>query len=413
VNLARPIVQKTLNITEHTMFGRLIWLALGALAVGTETFVIAALLPSIASDLRVSLAAAGQAVTVFALAYAIGAPMLSIAAGDVDRRKLLAGCLAVFSIANLMAAGAQNLPHLVLARILLALTAGLYVPTANAVASAMVPSHMRGRAIAVVVGGMTVAVAFGVPLGAWIGAYVSWRMTFVMVAAIGAIAVAGLWFGLPRNLPRGATSLSQRLAVARRPEILHGLAVTLAFATGVFTVFTFLAPLLNRSAGFDAHQVSATLFLFGVAAAAGNALGGAAADRFGPLPTVRAGVAAIAVIFATLSFATTTLSTGYAAVVIVTTIGLWGIVGWGLYSAQMANLVRLAPDVAMVTLSLNSSTFYLGVAVGSMLGSLAISSIGVAALGWIAALAQFVALGVLHWPLHRTSAATPAIEPGE
>src|SRR5262245_5603710 len=141
------------------MLLRLAWLAVGAFAVGTETFVIAALLPAIATDLHVSVAAAGQVVTMFALAYGVGAPVLSVLAGDVDRKWLLVGCLVAFALANLLAAAAQSLGSLTRARALLALTAGLYVPTANAVATALVKPEQRGRAIAVVVGGLTVAVA--------------------------------------------------------------------------------------------------------------------------------------------------------------------------------------------------------------------------------------------------------------
>lgn len=393
------------------MFPRLIWLALGAFAVGTETFVISALLPAIASDLKVSVAAAGQIVTIFALTYAVGAPLLAIAGGSIDRRRLLTACLALFAIANLIAAAASNLPHLMLARVLLALMAGLYVPAANAVASAIVPPEMRGRAMAIVVGGLTVAVALGVPLGAWLGAYANWRATFVMVAVISALAMLGVRLGLPAGLPRGVTALSQRLAVARRPEILHGLSVTLAFATGVFMVFTFLAPILSQAAGFDAHGISVTLFLFGIAAASGNALGGAAADRFGPLPVVRGGIIGIAFTFVLLAFAVSALPMASAAVVIVIAVALWGVLGWGLYAAQMANLVRIAPEVAMVSLSLNSSSFYLGVAGGSALGSVALATGGIGAIGWLAALAQVIALSILQAP--RLIRRRVIMQPGE
>ena len=144
----------------------LIWLAVGAFAVGTETFVVAALLPSIAADFRVTVAAAGQIVTAFALAYAIGSPVLSVLTGGFDRKRLLIACLLLFSLANLLAAATHGLLELTLARIVLAVTAGLYVPTANAVATAIAGPERRGRAIAVVVGGLSVAVALGVPIGA-------------------------------------------------------------------------------------------------------------------------------------------------------------------------------------------------------------------------------------------------------
>ena len=390
----------------------LIWLAVGAFAVGTETFVVAALLPSIAADFRVTVAAAGQIVTAFALAYAIGSPVLSVLTGGFDRKRLLIACLLLFSLANLLAAATHGLLELTLARIVLAVTAGLYVPTANAVATAIAGPGRQGRAIAVVVGGLSVAVALGVPIGAWLAAHASWPATFLLVAAISAAAAAGLMIGLPRELPRGVTTLAQRLNVARRPEILHGLAVTLAFSTGVFSIFTFLAPLLIDAAGLDAQGVSATLFLFGVAAAGGNALGGYAADRFGAVPTVRVGLVMLALVFGLLAVGAKAFAPPAATIAIIAAIGLWGIVGWGVYSAQMANLAGLAPGVAMVTLSLNSSTFYLGVAAGSVLGAFTLSIGTVGDLGWVASLGQVVALATLELP-RRAGSRLGALQPGE
>jgi predicted MFS family arabinose efflux permease len=378
------------------MFARLAWLALGTFAIGTETWVIAALLPPIAGDLSIQVATAGALVTVFALAYAIGSPVLAVVAGSVERKWLLTACLGVFTIANIGAAEAQTFTQLLIARVLMALVSGLYVPTASAVATALVKPEQRGRAISIVIGGMAVAVALGAPLGALIGAMSSWRMTFWLVAALGALAVIGLLIGLPRDLPRPVTTLGQRLAAVRRPEILHGLTVTLLFATGIFTVFTYLALLLGQAAGLDPRGISATLFVFGVAAALGNAAGGTSADRYGALRTVHIGLIAFVLVFAVIGFVATTLPVAQAAPVIVVFVGLWGLIGWCVYAAQMANLVRLAPELAMVTLSLNASTFYFGVALGSFIGSLVVP-LGVGKLAWIGAVLQFAALVVLQF----------------
>jgi predicted MFS family arabinose efflux permease len=305
--------------------------------------------------------------------------------------------LGVFTLANVGAAQAQGFTQLLIARVLMALVSGLYVPTASAVATALVKPEQRGRAISVVIGGMAVAVALGAPVGALIGAMSNWRMTFALVAVLGAIAVVGLAIGLPRDLPRPVTTLGQRLAAARRPEILHGLSVTLLFATGAFTVFTYLALLLGQAAGLGPRGISATLFLFGVAAAFGNALGGASSDRFGPLRTARIGLTllvAVVAVFAVIALAANALSVSQAAPVIVASIGAWGLVAWCVYAALMANLVRLAPELAMVTLSLNASTFYFGVALGSFVGSLVLR-FGAGKLAWVAAALELAALAVL------------------
>lgn len=379
------------------MLARIIWLALGSFAVGTETFVVSALLPSLASDLAVTVAAAGGIVTVFALGYAIGSPVLSVLAANVERKRLLIACLIVFALGNLAAAAAQSLAGLMAARVVLAFAAGLYIPTANAVAAAVAGPQRQGRGIAIVVGGMTVAVALGVPLGAWLAAHATWRASFVLVAVAGAVAALGLVLGLPRDLPRGASTLRQRLDVARRPEILRGLAVTLAFSAGVFELFTFLAPLLSGPAHLDAEGISAVLFLFGVGAAAGNLIGGNAADRFGALRTVRIGLAAMTALFIATAFAASTRHP-LASPAIVALVGLWGVLGWMTYSAQMTHLVRLEPTLGSVTLSLNSSAFYVGVAGGSAVGAFALSVGTIAHLAWFAAVMQLVALAIAGLP---------------
>lgn len=379
------------------MFARIVWLALGSFAVGTETFVVSALLPSVAGDLHVSVAASGAVVTAFALAYAIGSPVLSVMAANVERKRLLVASLVIFALGNVMAAFAQSFTQLILARIVLALAAGTYIPAANAVAAAVAGPQRQGRGIAIVVGGMTVAVALGVPLGAWLSAHTTWRAAFVLVAVAGAIATLGLMIGLPRDLPRGTSTLRQRLDVARRPEVLRGLAVTLAFSAGVFELFTFLAPLLIGPGRLDAEGVSLVLFLFGIGAAAGNLIGGQAADRFGALRTVRAGLAGLAVLFVATALAATSPSPG-AATAIIVLVSLWGVLGWNTHSAQMTHLVRLSPELGSVTLSLNASAFYIGVAGGSALGAFAFSAGKIADLAWIAAAAQLAALAIAAWP---------------
>jgi predicted MFS family arabinose efflux permease len=376
------------------MFPRLVWLALGTFAVGTESFVVAPLLPAIGRDLGVPIVAAGWLVTVFALFYAFGAPVLTVALANVERKRLLVDALGAFVIANLFAAMAQSFTQLLFARAALALVAGLYMASANAVATAMVEPHQRGRAIAIVVGGSAAATALGVPIGSFLGNTADWRMTFVMIAALAAAGVVGLAFGLRRDLPRSVSTLSERLAVGRRPDILHGLMVTFLFAVGLSVVFTYLAPLLTRAAGFDAGMISAALLVWGLSAAAGNALGGIAADRVGPEWTLRLGLLTLAAAFGMIGFAATVLSHASAGPVMIAAVGFWGAAGWAVFAAQMTHLARLAPQVAVVTLSLNASTFYAGIATGSAVGSLAVAFGGLTNLGWIAAALQLAALAM-------------------
>ena len=325
---------------------------------------------------------------------AFGAPFLAVALANVERKRLLVGVLGAVVLANLFAALAQSFSQLLLARAVLALLAGLYMASANAVATAMVEPHQRGRAIAIVVGGSAAATALGVPIGSFLGNTVDWRMTFAMIAVLAAAGVVGLAFGLRRDLPRSVSTLSERLAVGRRPDILHGLLVTFLFAVGLSVVFTYLAPLLTRAAGFNAAMISTTLLVWGLSAAAGNALGGIATDRMGPEWTLRIGLFALAATFALIGYAATMLAPAAAGPVMIAAVGFWGVAGWAVFAAQMTHLARLAPQVAVVTLSLNASTFYADIAAGSVVASLAVAFGGLTDLGWIAAGLQLAALAV-------------------
>ena len=181
------------------------WLALAAFAIGTEAFVIAGLLPAIAGDLQISVAAAGQLVTAYALTYAIGSPIIAVTLNNMDRRAVLTLALAGFIAGNLLAVVATGFPLLLVSRMLMALGAGLCMPTALGVSVAVASPERRGRAVALVTAGMTVATVVGVPLGTLVGHLFGWRATFVLVALLGAVALTGLFLGLPRGLPKPRT----------------------------------------------------------------------------------------------------------------------------------------------------------------------------------------------------------------
>lgn len=353
---------------------QLVWLALGAFAIGTEGFMIAGILPAISTDLGTTVERSGHLVTAFAAAYAISSPILSSLLAEVPRKRLLLGALTVFALGNLAAAATSSLPVLMLARIAIGMAAGTFMPAANAVAISLVGPERRGRVIAVVTGGLTLATALGVPIGTLVAALGNWRLSFLLVAALSLIGLVGLAFGLPRQLPVGSSTLAERLAVARQPQVLLALASTLAWMTGAMIIYTYIAPFLAAHAGITGPYLSAALVVFGVGAAIGNGLGGRLSDRFGPLRTVRLALTGLFAIFVVTSIIAMTVPAGpVAASIFFVLIALWGAIGWGGYPAQSARLVGLAPQAAAVTLSLNASALYFGIALGAALGSLVLS----------------------------------------
>jgi predicted MFS family arabinose efflux permease len=384
------------STAPHPM-AQLYWLALGTFAIGTEGFMIAPLLPDLASDLSVSLVTAGQLVTVFALTYALSSPVLTALTGDIDRRRLLIGSMLAFAAANFVAWSAHSYSALLVARVLLAVAAGLYVPNANALAGALVEPSRRGTALSIVTAGTSVAVALGVPLGALVGDRFGWRLNFAAVGAMALTATAGLLNGVPRDIADRlpVASLRERLDVARQPAVLLALLSTMLWATGAFTVYTYLASFLARAAGLAGSSVSAVLFMWGVAAVIGLRLGGRLNDHFGHRPVIITSLSALAVAFLSLSTSAILLPQTTARAPIVVAIAVWGVSAWAFFPAQQARLISIAGvKVAPVALSLNASFQFFGFSTGAALGSLTLANASPLALGWVGASSVLAALSL-------------------
>ncbi len=393
--------------------GALYALALGTFAVGTEGFMIAALLPTISRSLAVSIQAAGQLVTVFALVYALSSPILTALTAAISRRRLLMLALAAFGAANFVAALAPDYWSLVAARVLLALSAGLYVPNANALASSLVAPHNRGWALGIVSGGITVAIAIGVPLGAFVGAHYGWRATFVGVALLSIVALAVLAVLLPRDIVAAPPiAMRARLAIIGMPSALPTLLTTTLWAVAAYTVYTYISPYLSTAAGLTESQIGFVLMLYGVSALIGVTLGGSGVDRFGSRKVQAVALPAMAAAFVSLTVIGL-LPGAYATVAIGGAIVVWGISAWGFFPAQQNRLIGITGIASTpLILSLNASFMYLGFALGAMLGSLVISAMGVTWIGAAGTGSLMAAMAMSHFAWRRqASALTPLAEP--
>ncbi|MFD4414910.1 MFS transporter [Streptomyces sp. NPDC058476] len=349
---------------------RLLLLALGTFAVGTDGMVMAGILPLIGRDLDVSISVAGQVVTVFALSYAVLAPVLATVTARWPRRRALLTALTVFSLANALTALAPSYGALLATRVLAAAGAALYTPTANAVATGLVPPERRGRAIAVVMGGLTVATALGVPLGTWIGR-TDWRLTMWLVTGLGVAAFAGLALllrGLPQ--PAAALTLRERLRPLADPRVLGAALTTflvfLAFQTSFiyYTVATFPAT------GGDQDRLTLLLLVSGIASVGGSSVGGRLVDTWGPRAVIMSCSAAYVMFAAASPWTLRTMPTALAAS------ALTPLFGWSIAVALITRVASLDPANAPVLVSLNSSALYLGVAAAGGTGSLAITLFG-------------------------------------
>ena len=340
--------------------------ATGTFAIGTDAFVIGGVLPAVARSPGVSTSSAGLLVTAFAVAYALGAPILAVVGARLARRTPLVSALAVFVAAHVLAAVAPSYALVLIARVLAALAAAAFVPAASAVASSLAPTGYRGRALATVVAGMTVAQVAGVPSGAFAGASLGWRYTFIFVAALGAAAALAVRLWLPHVQSPAPASPGRRLSAAARPSTWPLLLqTTLAMAAG-FSVLTYIGPLLGQAGRYHGALISMALLVFGVASVAGSTLGGRLTDRFGAFPVAAAGLAALTLAMLAVS-AATAAPAGWSALA---ALAAWGLGGWTFPPSQQHRLIATAPGDASAVLGLNSSAIYAGAAIGGVVGGL-------------------------------------------
>lgn len=377
------------------MFSQLVWLALGVFTVGTEGFVITGLLPDISAEAGISLAQGGTLVTAFSLSYAAGAPVLATLFGETGRRRILTGTMVLFATSNLAAALSSSFLALLLARVVMALSAGLYTATAQATAVALVPSERRARAISVVVGGATIAVALGAPIGALLATLTGWRGTFAAIAVLSGVAAVALFLKIPGHLRGTRIPLRERALTILKPGMLPILVTTLLTMTGGYTVFTYLAPLAVNGTGLPTMVVPGLLLAFGIGAALGNFIGGQAADRYGARATVIFSTLAVSTTLMMISLTAKFLTPAFAGPVLVVLTIPWGIAGWMLPVAQASRIVALKPENASVSLSLNSSALYLGAALGSVVGGEVIDVGTLDDLGWVGAVSILLAFMIV------------------
>ncbi|MBB3725668.1 MFS transporter [Nonomuraea dietziae] len=351
-------------------------LGIGAFAIGTDMFAMAGMLGGISRDLGVTVGAAGLTVTVFALAYAIGAVLLSALLGSWPLRRVLIGSAALFGILSALSAVAPALPALLAVRVLGALAASVYVPAACAAAVAAVPASHRGRALSVILGGTATAMVLGAPLGVALASRLSWRVAFGLVAVLAGATVIALLLTRAGPGPLTRATVRERLRPMRSPAVVGVLGVTFLVMTASYSMYTYLP--LQVAAGAGPLGLGLLIGAFGIGGMLGTWWGGTAADRSGPRRVILPAVAVLAVAFAALPHVATTAA-GAPAVMVA-----WGIAAWAFVPAQQHRLIGLGAGSAPLLLALNSSAIHLGSAAGALSGGLVVDTAGVGGLCVIA-----------------------------
>lgn len=363
-------------------------LALAAFAIGTSEFVIMGLLPDLSHDLAVSIPAAGLLVSGYALGVVVGAPLLAIATARMQRRAALLWLIGAYTFGNLLCAIAPSYGLLMGARVLTALCHGAFFGIGSIVAAALVPREKRGQAIALLFSGLTLANVLGVPAGTALGQAAGWRATFWVVVGIGAIATAAIAILLPRLARPDAPNLRREFAVLRKPQVILAMLLSVLSSVSLFSVFTYITPMLETVTHLVPGAVTWLLLLFGVGITAGNLLGGRLADR-NLMLTIAGGFAAVTVVLAVF---TVSLHAVWPAAV---TMLVWGTMMFTVAAPLQMRVVDGAPEAPNLVATLNQGAFNLGNATGAWMGGLAIGAgLSYGALPWLGAGVSLLALAL-------------------
>ena len=369
-------------------------LTAGAFGIGTTEFVIMGLLMQVASDLHVSIAAAGLLISGYALGVFVGAPLLTAATSRMPRKAVLVALMVIFTLGNLACALAPNYTVLMIARVVTSLAHGTFFGVGAVVATGLVAEDRKASAISIMFTGLTVATLLGVPAGAWLGLHYGWRSTFWAVTVIGVIATVVIAALVPKD--RGETApmaFREEIKAVARPQVLLGLLMTVLGFGGMFTVYTYIQPLLTEIAGFAEAAVSPILLVFGVGMIVGNLLGGKFADRR-LLPALLGTLIALTAVMGLMTFV---LHSQWAMVLFV---GLLGAAAFATVSPLQLWVLQKATGAQSLASSLNIGAFNLGNAFGAWLGGVVIvQGPGLTALPWVAALVPFSAFLVALWAI--------------
>lgn len=376
-------------------------LLLGNFAIGCGVMVVPGALNDLARDLAVQVSIAGQLITVAAWAMALSAPLLAALLSRFDRRALLALSLAWFGAGHALAAAAPDMASLLPLRALTVVAGAVFTPAAAAVVGALAPPARRGEAITFIFLGWSLASVLGVPMASYVSETAGWRIAFLVVAAMSALAALATWVYVPGGLRPAATTLRDLAGVLSRPELMVVVAVTALSATGQFALFGYMAPYFHHVLQANAAQASGLFLWFGVFGFAGSVLMTRWIDRLGAGRAATLGLAAMS-----LSLLAWPWANGLATMALV--LVPWALGCFSSNSAQQARLAAAAPALAGVLVSLNSSAMYVGQGLGAAAGGMLLGTVGYAALAPAAAMGVLLSTTLSWWIVRRGRSAAPS-----
>jgi len=356
----------------------LYFFALCNLVIGSGAFVLGGILQPVSVALDISVAAAGQVMTAYALATALLAPVLIVLTAKWPRKHAIQLALSLFAAGNLVSALAPSLTVLLLGRALMGAGA-MFTAAVSALAVTLVAPALRGRALSTTFLGMGISYAVALPIGAWLGFEYGWRVPVWLCVAASLAALLAASVLLPTGAVTGGSSFSGFKTAVKQSAVWRVWLRTLLFFIAIFSVFTYVGPVLLALNAMGTTQLAVVLAIFGLAGVVGTLVGGWANDRFGSLQTTRVQLSVLVSMMCLLPF-----TQGHVLATVAILVA-WGIAGFGLTAPQQSRLVSLSPAQAPLLLSLNSSMLYLGTALGAVVSGALINTVGFVHLAWVGA----------------------------
>lgn len=368
----------------------LLALALGGFTIGTTEFATMGLLTNIATDLDVSIPAAGHTITAYALGVVIGAPLITVLAARVERKVLIVWLMAAYALGNLLSAAAPNLELLMVGRFITGLPHGVFFGVGAVVGTAVVGASRRGYAVAMMMAGLTVANIIGVPLSSWAGQALGWRTAFIIIGALGLVTVLSLLLLLPRTPAPHDASVRREIGALRNGPLWIAFAGSAIGFGGMFAVYSYIKPTLMEVTGVSEGTVPIVLALFGVGMTIGVLIGGRLVDA-NVMLTLYAGFASTAVALVVFALVGESVVPAVLAVV-----GI-GVTSQVLGIALQARLMDLSPAAPSLGAALCHSSLNAANANGAFLGGLVIAAgWGYLSLAWTGAVLTLLGLaGIL------------------
>jgi Arabinose efflux permease len=344
----------------------LLALAIGAFGIGTTEFSPMGLLPVIAKGVDVSIPAAGMLISAYAVGVMVGAPLMTLLLSHRARRNALIFLMAIFTLGNVLSAIAPDYTTLMLSRIITSLNHGAFFGLGSVVAASVVPKEKQASAVATMFMGLTIANIGGVPAATWLGETIGWRMSFLATAGLGVLAIVSLWLSLPQGGAGERPDVKRELSVLMRPQVLSALLTTVLGAGAMFTLYTYISPVLHNINDVTPAFVTMMLVLIGVGFSLGNYLGGKFADR-SVNGTLKGFLLLLMVIMLAIPFLART-EVGAAVSMVI-----WGAATFAVVPPLQMRVMRVAHEAPGLSSSVNIGAFNLGNALGAMAGGAVIS----------------------------------------